>query len=201
PAGRRRAARSLTRRSARPRCWIPAPPHRNQDRPEWSQAAWPPGTRPPRSARVCRKKYRSSGVCLQRQGESGAQAVACVTHINGAAQVMPNITFDQASAETAPLWFLHGLTGGFTPDDLQLGRRMIDHAPVDRHPSIAMSQGAVFRGIGGQLMENHAQRQGSGWRKSDKRPVQTQPSCPVRADRKSTRLNSSHVKISYAVFC
>src|SRR5690606_41715804 len=25
--------------------------------------------------------------------------------------------------------------------------------------------------------------------------------CPCRADRKSTRLNSSHVKISYAVFC
>src|SRR5436309_12308913 len=27
------------------------------------------------------------------------------------------------------------------------------------------------------------------------------PSVPVLADRKSTRLNSSHVKISYAVFC
>src|SRR5690606_41849491 len=27
------------------------------------------------------------------------------------------------------------------------------------------------------------------------------PAAPCRADRKSTRLNSSHVKISYAVFC
>src|SRR5690606_41889977 len=27
------------------------------------------------------------------------------------------------------------------------------------------------------------------------------PECPGRLDRKSTRLNSSHVKISYAVFC
>src|SRR5690606_39408723 len=26
-------------------------------------------------------------------------------------------------------------------------------------------------------------------------------SCEIKADRKSTRLNSSHVKISYAVFC
>src|SRR5436305_11263774 len=25
--------------------------------------------------------------------------------------------------------------------------------------------------------------------------------CPIAADRKSTRLNSSHVRISYAVFC
>src|SRR5688572_31966041 len=27
------------------------------------------------------------------------------------------------------------------------------------------------------------------------------PACPIRADRKSTRLNSSHSQISYAVFC
>src|SRR5437868_12156568 len=40
---------------------------------------------------------------------------------------------------------------------------------------------------------------------SDTKPVNsTQPlSCrfPARSDRKSTRLNSSHVSISYAVFC
>src|SRR5690606_41249622 len=36
---------------------------------------------------------------------------------------------------------------------------------------------------------------GSRWRQSEhKKP-------PCRTDRKSTRLNSSHVKISYAVFC
>src|SRR5690606_40977103 len=29
----------------------------------------------------------------------------------------------------------------------------------------------------------------------------TIPMCPLGRDRKSTRLNSSHVKISYAVFC
>src|SRR5690606_41919515 len=31
--------------------------------------------------------------------------------------------------------------------------------------------------------------------------VITAPNNPVKKDRKSTRLNSSHVKISYAVFC
>src|SRR5690606_39870226 len=33
------------------------------------------------------------------------------------------------------------------------------------------------------------------------RPVDLDASDPLRLDRKSTRLNSSHVKISYAVFC
>src|SRR5690606_41558934 len=36
----------------------------------------------------------------------------------------------------------------------------------------------------------------AGFRKS-----QTLPTSPPGSDRKSTRLNSSHVKISYAVFC
>src|SRR5207253_5481023 len=38
----------------------------------------------------------------------------------------------------------------------------------------------------------------------DRRPGGAAPRCPQgthRADRKSTRLNSSHVAISYAVFC
>src|SRR5690606_40221535 len=35
----------------------------------------------------------------------------------------------------------------------------------------------------------------AGWRRPG------EESWPTRADRKSTRLNSSHVKISYAVFC
>src|SRR5204862_7818467 len=32
-------------------------------------------------------------------------------------------------------------------------------------------------------------------------PIPTTTSCPQSSDRKSTRLNSSHVEISYAVFC
>src|SRR5690554_5029250 len=31
--------------------------------------------------------------------------------------------------------------------------------------------------------------------------VDTDAACPLTVDRKSTRLNSSHVRISYAVFC
>src|SRR5690606_42133581 len=33
------------------------------------------------------------------------------------------------------------------------------------------------------------------------RAIMATAASPLRADRKSTRLNSSHVKISYAVFC
>src|SRR5206468_11362467 len=36
---------------------------------------------------------------------------------------------------------------------------------------------------------------------SDRRPVATDPVRDRRRDRKSTRLNSSHDQISYAVFC
>src|SRR5690606_38696620 len=38
-------------------------------------------------------------------------------------------------------------------------------------------------------------------RPSDNRNLDQQEIARVRTDRKSTRLNSSHVKISYAVFC
>src|SRR5690349_24976813 len=50
----------------------------------------------------------------------------------------------------------------------------------------------------------------SGGRRSEKRPPEVHPRVPREAaepgdppagDRKSTRLNSSHVEISYAVFC
>src|SRR6266498_5121764 len=34
-----------------------------------------------------------------------------------------------------------------------------------------------------------------------RRPPPPTPTCPGTSDRKSTRLNSSHVRISYAVFC
>uniref|UniRef100_A0A0N4Z8C3 ABC transporter ATP-binding protein n=1 Tax=Parastrongyloides trichosuri TaxID=131310 RepID=A0A0N4Z8C3_PARTI len=51
---------------------------------------------------------------------------------------------------------------------------MRDHAPVDRHPTVAMSQGAVLGGVGGQFVEDHAQRQGAGGRQGDVRPVQAQ---------------------------
>src|SRR5699024_12443410 len=39
-------------------------------------------------------------------------------------------------------------------------------------------------------------RQPAGWP-----PARENPRCADRGDRKSTRLNSSHVSISYAVFC
>src|SRR5690606_39286406 len=48
----------------------------------------------------------------------------------------------------------------------------------------------------------HSRQRGGGRRRGG-RPGRDQPQArrPRRLDRKSTRLNSSHVKISYAVFC
>src|SRR5437868_13312295 len=48
-----------------------------------------------------------------------------------------------------------------------------------------------------------ARRRGGGLRRSVRRDGSGLPRCSPRrrADRKSTRLNSSHVSISYAVFC
>src|SRR5690349_23392110 len=39
------------------------------------------------------------------------------------------------------------------------------------------------------------------WDSASRRCARTWKSAPTAADRKSTRLNSSHVEISYAVFC
>src|SRR5436309_14303653 len=41
----------------------------------------------------------------------------------------------------------------------------------------------------------------AGTRSRPRRTPSSSTSCAARGDRKSTRLNSSHVKISYAVFC
>src|SRR3712207_8451558 len=48
-----------------------------------------------------------------------------------------------------------------------------------------------------------SQVQATGWCKSASqgRPCGGAGKCPRSADRKSTRLNSSHANISYAVFC
>src|SRR5690348_18032240 len=46
-----------------------------------------------------------------------------------------------------------------------------------------------------------AQFSGSGSLLLDGRPVHEYPLAVLRRDRKSTRLNSSHPSISYAVFC
>src|SRR3712207_6948087 len=56
--------------------------------------------------------------------------------------------------------------------------------------------GAVGAGVGaGDRLRGDGPRDGGGGPASSVRPVLT------RLDRKSTRLNSSHANISYAVFC
>src|SRR5690606_41014883 len=51
------------------------------------------------------------------------------------------------------------------------------------------------------LVENGAVKGVAGHVLEDSRVERGQPSSRTAVDRKSTRLNSSHVKISYAVFC
>src|SRR5690606_41506472 len=53
---------------------------------------------------------------------------------------------------------------------------------------------------GHQDLPRRRHRGGTGGEGHQQRPHDVRPACR-RRDRKSTRLNSSHVKISYAVFC
>src|SRR5690606_42165655 len=92
-------------------------------------------------------------------------------------------------------------------------------SPTSRRPSVCMTRRppgcplfpspTLFRSLGGRtdahaggsaldrscpLLGDNAIRDAGGVRPSP-------PGCAGQLDRKSTRLNSSHVKISYAVFC
>src|SRR3712207_4446297 len=80
--------------------------------------------------------------------------------------------------------------------------------PRDYPPRIGMEVGAQ-ESLGGELFlrvsDQHPAQRHSGQaravpdRRSAKPPLQCASAC--RTDRKSTRLNSSHANISYAVFC
>src|SRR5690606_41815672 len=67
-------------------------------------------------------------------------------------------------------------------NDHSSGERQAERGEADTGPTIPRTAGGLSAGRGGA----------SGLPPS---------SCIARSDRKSTRLNSSHVKISYAVFC
>src|SRR5699024_11745629 len=49
--------------------------------------------------------------------------------------------------------------------------------------------------------DEHAVRRGQGFERIRRRTLDDVHVVPAELDRKSTRLNSSHVSISYAVFC
>src|SRR5207253_9735987 len=76
-------------------------------------------------------------------------------------------------------------------------RRSSDRHPEPPHPA---GKGQRFRPSGGRHDELHAEVApvpDSG----DRQPTAAAVSARPPEDRKSTRLNSSHVAISYAVFC
>src|SRR5690606_41725070 len=68
------------------------------------------------------------------------------------------------------------------------------HLPAHR----ALGQGQFLGGAGKALV---ARRRLEGHQRSGAGNLATHDKHSFRKDRKSTRLNSSHVKISYAVFC
>src|SRR5690606_39623691 len=102
----------------------------------------------------------------------------------------------------------------------QFGRILADGGPQGGRPTPPMSKElpkwAAMRGNSARRVLRNGQkgvRFRSGWETTGGAPERTRPGTPARLvvvacaatrrsrDRKSTRLNSSHVKISYAVFC
>src|SRR5690606_41420885 len=71
-------------------------------------------------------------------------------------------------------------------DLVRLSTELGEHRSVQAHPPVALEE----RVEGGDVREPHQEGRVPG-RDGERR----------QQDRKSTRLNSSHVKISYAVFC
>src|SRR5690606_39881162 len=80
---------------------------------------------------------------------------------------------------------IRGIGDGATRGERREARALAPaHQPVD---GIVMDERALASAAGGEALREHAQHlvELLAW----------------QIDRKSTRLNSSHVKISYAVFC
>src|SRR3712207_7626080 len=69
------------------------------------------------------------------------------------------------------------------------------------HDALPISRGAARRSAPGRRATAHRARRRSGERALGDGPGQEAPDWGCVRDRKSTRLNSSHANISYAVFC
>src|SRR5690606_39662660 len=76
-----------------------------------------------------------------------------------------------------------------SPLETTRGRPLFRPAPVNSTRFLPNTQRSALRGPTGDRLGNPVRR------------VDRSGNKPDRKDRKSTRLNSSHVKISYAVFC
>src|SRR5699024_11381357 len=102
-----------------------------------------------------------------------------------------------------PLSTTHCLTAPATPVSYTLS--LHDALPISRS---RRQREQVERADRAERLEHERQRKAHAVRaRTDVKPVQRQAPVPrrdgrqVARDRKSTRLNSSHVSISYAVFC
>src|SRR5690606_41564582 len=90
------------------------------------------------------------------------------------------------------LLFLHD-----TPTPAIYTLSLHDALPICRH----CDAGALGRHHVAPFVDEHDQAKDSDHRKSIQQEIHTHSGQVPAPDRKSTRLNSSHVKISYAVFC
>src|SRR5690606_41472226 len=97
-------------------------------------------------------------------------------------------------SETTPRTYTHPLHDALPIKAVPVGRRIdIGHR---RHCSVVARVKRVAFAL------NHMrQRRGAGPKCEDRSESGHTHQPPATEDRKSTRLNSSHVKISYAVFC
>src|SRR5690606_24805631 len=90
-------------------------------------------------------------------------------------------------------------------DRMRLAHHVDVVEAVERHvePGEEVERGLALGARGGVIVGAGVPRALEGARAEDvaARPAERVPEAHREADRKSTRLNSSHVKISYAVFC
>src|SRR5690606_40845527 len=91
-----------------------------------------------------------------------------------------------------------GIRGGCRCDLQQelLGGIATERIEAQHHPATAGSDGGLVRG-----RQAHPRREGAVLGKDGLAAGCATHQWCSETDRKSTRLNSSHVKISYAVFC
>src|SRR5690606_41128658 len=88
--------------------------------------------------------------------------------------------------------------GGHVPDRGRCGRGLSHRATRGGRPGLHCPGGRTLQPRGAS---SPGGKRGTGLRAGERGVESTHRTQAVRPDRKSTRLNSSHVKISYAVFC
>src|SRR5699024_11994443 len=91
------------------------------------------------------------------------------------------------------------LVGAVVPDPAEVIDGLLEAGPVPRHAQ--RQRGGVARDVPGHPVPESRSRRGVGIEAGHREGAGALRGAGPAQDRKSTRLNSSHVSISYAVFC